>query len=358
MNSPVISIIVPCYNGENFISKALESVYIQTFKDWECVIVDDGSTDNSKTEISSWLKKDNRFNYVYQKNKGLSGARNKGISEAKGDFVYFLDSDDLLDIDALQNLFNLMGSDVDIVFGKNAITIGQNRIVKSEMDHAPRKLTVHTNDSKSLLALVIEEPLICVAWNRLYRLSFLKQHSLLFTPELLHEDELWFFETLFYAKGIVLNDKITYYYNVSNENSITNNYGISNLEAYLKIIDLIYNKYYKKFENHIAIISIYIIHLKILTLTHCYFKLANTDEKRLESMISKTFRMYNVQVYKDVLNIKLTEFFSGFVKTELLPFRYMSTYLTEYYSKNVVKNIKRSYILLTASVVQMFNSFK
>lgn len=89
---PFFSIILPTYNRAHFLPKAIESVLSQTFKDWELIIVDDGSTDNTKEVVANY--QDSRIRYIYQKNQERSAARNNGIDQAQGEYVCFLDSDD------------------------------------------------------------------------------------------------------------------------------------------------------------------------------------------------------------------------------------------------------------------------
>lgn len=92
----LVSVILPCYNQGQYLPIALTSLLAQTYANWECIIVDDGSTDDTAKEVKNWIDKDSRFIYVYQSNGGLSSARNKGIEYAKGYFIQFLDSDDVL----------------------------------------------------------------------------------------------------------------------------------------------------------------------------------------------------------------------------------------------------------------------
>ncbi|BAI62003.1 putative glycosyltransferase [Methanocella paludicola SANAE] len=99
---PTVSIIIPAYNQQEYIQSALSSVIDQTLKDWEAIIVNDGSTDNTDIIAQEFIKKDSRFNYIYQDNKGLSEARNTGLKLAKGKYVVFLDSDDILDTQMLE----------------------------------------------------------------------------------------------------------------------------------------------------------------------------------------------------------------------------------------------------------------
>ncbi|HBT10064.1 MAG TPA: hypothetical protein DEB18_11535 [Leeuwenhoekiella sp.] len=111
----MISVIVPCYNQAAYLSETLESVYLQTHKDWECIIINDGSTDATLEVAQQWLDKDPRFKYIYQKNKGLSGARNTGLRAAKGVYIQLLDADDLVNKEKFKTqLQHLEDSDISV----------------------------------------------------------------------------------------------------------------------------------------------------------------------------------------------------------------------------------------------------
>jgi glycosyltransferase involved in cell wall biosynthesis len=99
MSNPLVSIIVPCYNQAQYLDEALDSVLKQSFENWECIIVDDGSPDNTEEVVEKWLEKDSRFKYVFQENGGLSSARNYGISKSEGEFILPLDADDKISTD-------------------------------------------------------------------------------------------------------------------------------------------------------------------------------------------------------------------------------------------------------------------
>ena len=94
MKKDLVSIIVPCYNQAQFLEEALQSVLSQTYTAWECIIVNDGSPDNTEDIAQNWVKKDARFKYLYQDNKGVSSARNLGIENSSGAFILPLDADD------------------------------------------------------------------------------------------------------------------------------------------------------------------------------------------------------------------------------------------------------------------------
>lgn len=96
-NAPLISVIVPCYNQAQYLDECLQSVLDQTYQDWECIIVNDGSPDNTEEVAKAWTEKDSRFIYLYKENGGLSSARNAGIEMAKGEWIQFLDCDDKID---------------------------------------------------------------------------------------------------------------------------------------------------------------------------------------------------------------------------------------------------------------------
>ena len=99
---PKISIIVPVYKVEIYLRRCLDSIVAQTFTDWECILVDDGSPDNSGKICDEYAEKDNRFRVFHQANAGVSAARNKGLDEAKGEWIGFVDSDDWMTSDYFQ----------------------------------------------------------------------------------------------------------------------------------------------------------------------------------------------------------------------------------------------------------------
>ncbi len=117
--TPLISVVIPAYNAEQFLDETLESVFAQTYENWECIIVNDGSTDNTESVAKKWCEKDARFRYFYKENSGASDTRNLGIKEARGEYIAFLDADDLYMPNFLEVcLENLVEKDVDLVAPK------------------------------------------------------------------------------------------------------------------------------------------------------------------------------------------------------------------------------------------------
>ncbi|MFV5694957.1 glycosyltransferase family 2 protein [Flavobacterium sp. LB3P122] len=119
--NPLISIIIPTYNRAHLISETLDSIIAQTYTAWECIIVDDGSTDNTVVILNEYLKKDSRFQYHHRpetKLKGPSACRNYGLEKAKGEFINWFDSDDLYFPNALSTWIKQFGKETDVVVAK------------------------------------------------------------------------------------------------------------------------------------------------------------------------------------------------------------------------------------------------
>ncbi len=112
---PKFSIIIPVYNTEKYFNKCLDSVINQSYKDYEVIIINDGSTDSSEDIINNYSKENNKIKYYFKKNGGLSSARNYGVSKSKGEYIIFLDSDDYLDKNILRVLNDNIEDNIDII---------------------------------------------------------------------------------------------------------------------------------------------------------------------------------------------------------------------------------------------------
>ena len=105
---PLISVIVPVYNVEKYLDRCVKSILRQTYKDFELILVDDGSPDKCPSMCDEWAKKDERIHVIHQKNQGLSAARNNALKKAKGNYISFIDSDDWISDDMLEDLLKLL----------------------------------------------------------------------------------------------------------------------------------------------------------------------------------------------------------------------------------------------------------
>ena len=131
---PLISVVIPAYNAEQFLDETLESVLSQTYENWECIIVNDGSTDSTESVAKKWCEKDSRFRLTNKENGGFSSARNWGIKESKAEYIAFLDADDLYMPNFLEVcLETLIKKDVDLVAPRMlSFTSVLNTIIKNK----------------------------------------------------------------------------------------------------------------------------------------------------------------------------------------------------------------------------------
>lgn len=217
-----ISIIIPIYNVEKYIERCLMSVMRQTnFEGFvECILVDDFTPDKSMLIAQNLIdeyKGTIHFRIIHNReNQGLSCSRNNGLMIAKGDYVFFLDSDDYISDNCLQCLSReLYRYDcvIDMVIGNSYYV--RNDKFWQDRNGVPYLLQDHTDIMRRFLQF--ETPMM--AWNKLVRRQFLLENNLLFAPRMLHEDELWSFELYDIVRSVVLIPDVTYSYE-QNVNSI------------------------------------------------------------------------------------------------------------------------------------------
>ena len=126
LNSQLVSIIIPCHNQGEFLNDTLESIQQQEYQNFECLLINDGSIDNSEAIGLKWQNEDSRFKYFDQKNKGVSSARNLGLNQANGDFIQFLDADDIISKDKLSSSLSyfIVDESLDIVISNFSMFTG------------------------------------------------------------------------------------------------------------------------------------------------------------------------------------------------------------------------------------------
>lgn len=170
MSVPKISIIIPNYNYARYLDDALSSVVAQTFSDWECIVIDDASTDDSVKIINKYVKRDKRFKLIQMPRKsGISAARNAGLDAARGEYIAFLDSDDCYTEYALEMLYKLAQStDADMVGGQMIMAPYNYKFVKNEnASYSIQAFDAGRDPSAVLLAPKSSN--WCWVWRRLYR---------------------------------------------------------------------------------------------------------------------------------------------------------------------------------------------
>jgi glycosyltransferase involved in cell wall biosynthesis len=232
---PFISIIVPVYKVESYLRECLDSVLAQTFTDYECVLVDDGSPDNCPAICDEYAVKYPQMKVIHKENGGLSDARNAGILVACGEYIVLLDSDDLFAAeDALENFYRL------IVYTKPSVVCSGNITVfdKSDIsnyDEYDKKKYYYT--PLQFYKETIKHK-ISMFGGCLFsiRRNFLLENALFFKKGLLHEDMHWIPCVLSCADIVVLNHSFFYKYRINRDSSITSNMYPKRLSDQLLII--------------------------------------------------------------------------------------------------------------------------
>lgn len=215
-----ISIIVPCYNQAQYLDEALQSISDQTYSNWECIIVNDGSIDHTEKIALDWSKIDDRFIYIKKENGGLSSARNSGIEIAKGDYLQFLDSDDVL------NKTKIELSITQLKFQKN----NEKDIVITNFSMFTDNPNISTIPFCTLLPELFNFRSVLLKWESVFSIPI---HCGLFHinlfkdfrfPEELKAKEDWIMWLYLFQKGsnVCFIDKTLVYYRL-HEKSMTNN---------------------------------------------------------------------------------------------------------------------------------------
>lgn len=230
-----ISIVIPIYCVSEYIESCLESVFKQTYENIECILVDDASPDNSMDIAMEVIKKNRKESDViiitHPKNRGLSAARNTGILNASGDYLYFLDSDDLLPHNSIECLCKHLEAEPDMVVGnydyidKNIVSVNEKKLIN---------YCIYQDED--ILNSFLEHRWPEMAWNKLVKRDFCVDNKLYFQEGLIHEDNLWSFEVAVIAKRIIVCNEKTYLYRIR-EFSITQEKSKKNFQSTIDIVE-------------------------------------------------------------------------------------------------------------------------
>jgi glycosyltransferase involved in cell wall biosynthesis len=309
MDKPLISIVVPIYNVESFLYKCLDSILHQTYKNVEILLINDGSTDKSSETALYFSTLDKRFKYFYQENNGLSSARNFGLNYSKGTYITFIDSDDWVAKNYIEELYFLISkhdSDIAIcnfeyvgdTFLKNPIEANNNLVILTK-DQALNRIY-----SKFGLNFT-------VSWGKLYKKKLFE--NIIFPLNKLHEDEFTTYKLIAISSNIIFTFRALYYYYQRN-NSIT---GVG--FKFQKSLDAIeafeerYNFFIQQKMNHLA-------NRTLVTLFYLYrsFKenlssIKDINKRNQFLIIFSTFknRFYHSDIHLFAKLYYLSYFFNG-----------------------------------------------
>lgn len=220
MHKPLVSIIVPIYKVEPYLRRCLDSLMNQIYAHLEIILVDDGSPDNSPQICDEYAAKDNRIVVVHKKNGGLSDARNSGTNIAKGDYLYYLDSDDELPFDSIQTFVDYAKAypEAEIIVGK--MHCPQNEDIYKEQLFDSVQIFRNNIEFRKFFSSP-KDIFPANACNKLIKKDFIFKNSLFFQKGLIHEDQLWMFFVSQVTKYVVCINKQTYIRYI-NPGSITN----------------------------------------------------------------------------------------------------------------------------------------
>lgn len=213
---PLVSVLVPIYNVEEYLDQCLKSLTMQTLEDIEIICINDGSTDNSSRILQKYVKKYSNFIVINKKNSGYGDSMNRGLEKASGEYIGIVESDDFIESDAFEKLYKLARETrADIVkanyyyHSKNGDVL--HRVVKNQKLNTP--LSLADDDS-----IFLEEPGI---WSAIYRRDFLNKNKIRFrtTPGASYQDTGFHFKSFCAAKRIVYTDKAYLHYRTDNASS-------------------------------------------------------------------------------------------------------------------------------------------
>ncbi|MDQ0198774.1 glycosyltransferase family 2 protein [Neobacillus ginsengisoli] len=311
---PKISIIVPVYKIEHYIHKCVDSILAQSFKDFELILINDGSPDDSGKICNEYSVKDSRIKVIHKKNGGVSSARNAGIDLATGEYILFVDSDDWIEKDALDTLINqlkLEKSD-SIIFGSVKDLYTEQKLIKSELNGVHKKVNINVSDLGSNFVYLFNTVGLLASWMYLFKAKIIKDHKLYFNESLvLYEDFDFNLRFLKNSINLTFIPNVLYHYNMStsiNQLAKRNKYNIVSdintvSNSLLEFLELIGNKEGIVRQMYPYILTMYTLPLKNIIL-HKKLKLREKfkvlEELRNDKIFAKVFLEYgkNLKFYK------------------------------------------------------------
>lgn len=315
-----ISVIVPVYNVENYISRCIKSIQEQTYKDFEVLIIDDESQDKSIEIVKKLIKNDPRFKIISQKNRGLGGARNTGIRKANGEYLFFLDSDDYIENDTFSSLINYIYKyEVDIVvFDYFRVDENGNKLFSP-------KFGQYILDKEDAFRKILSLKTSPQAWNKLYKRKLFIENNIVYPEKFLHEDIATTYKLFWKSKKVGYIGRGFYYWVIRGD-SITQKITYKHINDVVKSLlnkKEFLNQYgiYDKFELEYIRGSIQMLNILLerswnysnvignYDLYHYAFKLID-----LELILTKE-QMYKLEKFDKNLYKKFIE---NFQKNELL----------------------------------------
>jgi glycosyltransferase involved in cell wall biosynthesis len=235
---PKITIIVPIYKAEKYLNRCVNSILSQTFKDFELILVDDGSPDNCPMICDEYSVNDKRVMVIHKQNSGVSSARNCGIEVASGEYLMFIDSDDYIDSDMIEVMLNTTRVKTDyIIAGLSMETYKNGNIVRCDLYKMQNK---EYNVRTLFEALESDYPLICISGPccKIFKRKIIEENNIRFCEDMtLGEDTYFNLEYLEHCDSIIALSKEFYHYTRENDDSLFTKYNEQSFEIHEKVFD-------------------------------------------------------------------------------------------------------------------------
>lgn len=212
---PLVSIIVPIYNVEAFLTEALESIAKQTYQNLEVLLVDDGATDRSHHIAQQFVDQDSRFQLLVKQNGGLSDARNFGLMRATGEYLYYCDSDDIIDVTLIEKCVDkLQKTNSDVVIFDYQQIDENGTFIPSVYGHGTIYSRAEVLSSDEALMELFNSQIIITAWSYVVKRELLLNHQIKFTVGRLHEDVNTTPKVFAFANQVAIINEPLYQYRV------------------------------------------------------------------------------------------------------------------------------------------------
>ena len=311
-----LSVVVPIYNVEDYLAKCLDSIMNQTFSDFECIMVNDGTKDNSDKIALEYQNKDRRFRLLNKANGGLSDARNAGMEIAKGKYIYFADSDDFLELDLFEKcIAKLEATDSDMVIFdvyQYYLKTNSKEIIRNKYDE---NKVYNLKDNKDIICNILN-----AAWNKMYKRSLFTDNNIIYPFGCYYEDLGTTYRLLLKCKKIAFVNEALYNYLVDRPGNITSAFNF-NVYHVLDMVKITFD-YYKE----MGVYDYYYEELKFLAginILECLKKTRNCDDQKM------------VEKYIDVCFFDINNNFPEFPKCKYQILRQKNDWI--YAHKNVLK---------------------
>lgn len=246
-----ISIIIPVYNVSKYIDRCLNSLLNQGDNDFEIIVIDDGSTDSSFQKVLNYKEKFSNMKLFQKCNQGVSVARNFGITQASNDYLFFIDGDDWIEEDAIENLkLNLNTSTDVILFGYNSISSGK---IKSKVFNKQKYLLKNQKAVRSQFQSIFSENSFYAPWNKVYKASFIKKNGISFPNGVaVGEDEIFNINVFKKVSSLRVINRSLYNYVVDRAGSASLNYDSRRLDSQISthyVLDEMFSKWKGDFRS-------------------------------------------------------------------------------------------------------------